>query len=511
MSIERRLKRDVFIYLILNNEHFEDLSNYTPTLEYYNIVKQLLNEEWKIRKEGIWFVAYNPRIKLPQQGWKIHISGTILNAEKILKTVVPLLMKEKTVFKFICDSKILGFVNSKNYNRASSGKFITIYPNDEIIFKSLIEKIYILTREFSGPYIFSDKNYRDSKSVFYRYGGFQFKYLINIFGEKIPVISTPSGNLIPDERLPYFFIPEGIKDPFEEAVEKNEEIPEKVEKLKITLNQHYLIEEAIMFSNKGGVYKAKDLRNNNQMIIKEARPLVDLDYNGNDAINILKKEFRVLNKMQETGFVPKVIDLFQEWEHWFLVMEYIDGVILSNYRAVEGIGLILRKNWSYDIIKDFYEKMSKIIEQLVRAISFFHNNGIIIGDVSPNNIIINMETLRIKFIDFEGAYLSEDKYYNYFYPIFTSGFASPEKLRGQTPSYEDDYYALGSLIYSLILPVNETFKFDESLKDRFLKEILTDTGLPHVIQNIILGLMNKDKAKRLAPDKIIHILENAKI
>lgn len=222
MSIERRLKRDIFSYLLLSNEYFEDLGVYKPTNEFYEIVEKLLDSSWKIDKESIWFVARNPvhKNKLPLQGWKIHISGTILNGKEILETLTPLFIAEKVVFKFVCDGKILQYINSKNYNRSGAGKFIAIYPYSEGHFKDLIEKIYLLTKKFSGPYILSDKPYKDSECVFYRYGGYQLKYLINIFGEKIPQMLSNTGDLIPDERLPYFVLPKWVKDPFENESKK---------------------------------------------------------------------------------------------------------------------------------------------------------------------------------------------------------------------------------------------------------------------------------------------------
>ncbi|MEO0185145.1 MAG: class III lanthionine synthetase LanKC, partial [candidate division WOR-3 bacterium] len=506
MSIERRLKRDVFAYLFLNNEFFENLGNYEPNLEYYKFVKNLLNDTWRIEKKDIWFVVYPYKCELPPQGWKIHISGTILNAIEILRTVVPFLTKEKAAFKFLCDSKILYFVNSKNYNRAGTGKFITIYPKNEIDFKYLIEALYSLTKKFVGPYILSDKRYKDSRCIFYRYGGYIHKWTMNVFGEKVPAIISPSGELIPDERLPYFYIPKWVNDPFEKEISKDD-----TSKNELVLNTHYLIEKAIIFSNKGGVYKGKDLRNDNPVIIKEARPLVDLDHEANDAITVLEKEFKVLKKMDKTEFVPKPIDYFREWEHCFLVEEYIDGIPLTNYRAVEGIGLILRKNWSKDTIADFYEKICKITEQIIHAMLSFHKNGIIIGDVSPGNILINTDTLKIKFIDFEGACFVRNNDGSDSFPIFTSGFASPQRIKGEPPIFEDDYYALGALIYSMILPVNEIFKYDKFSINRFLNEFLKDTGLPTSIQTAVFGLMNENPSERLRPEQIIPILKTKKV
>jgi len=80
---------------------------------------------------------------------------------------------------------------------------------------------------------------------------------------------------------------------------------------KLILNGHYLIYEALLFSNKGGVYKGEDLTTGASVIIKEARPFVDVSLLGNDAVTVLKKEFKILKKMANTGLAPKPIDFFK--------------------------------------------------------------------------------------------------------------------------------------------------------------------------------------------------------
>ena len=80
-------------------------------------------------------------------------------------------------------------MNSKRWARQGAGKFITIYPFDEDQFVSVIEQLHQATRQFEGPYILSDRRYKDSKVVFYRYGGMSPFKVLNIKGEKVPCCS----------------------------------------------------------------------------------------------------------------------------------------------------------------------------------------------------------------------------------------------------------------------------------------------------------------------------------
>ncbi|MDZ7344133.1 MAG: mercuric reductase, partial [candidate division KSB1 bacterium] len=138
------------------------------------LVKGLLPDGWQFSRKGTWYVCNPPDDRfnhLPMQGWKIHVSSSINNAGDILRAIVPILARDNINFKFALDLRILALMNSKGWARQGAGKFITIYPLDEMQFKSLIEELYQATRDFQGLYILSDRRYKDSRVIFYRSGG----------------------------------------------------------------------------------------------------------------------------------------------------------------------------------------------------------------------------------------------------------------------------------------------------------------------------------------------------
>jgi len=161
------------IYRVLNRDYHESLDFYAPRLaDFHELVFSKLPPEWDIKRRGIWFQCSSAQNILPDQGWKIHVSATRANAREILDRVSTLLFEAGDVdFKFALDIPTLYLLNGKNWPRAASGKFITIYPGSNGRFLELIEQIYAATREFQGPYVLSDHRYKDSHVVFYRYGG----------------------------------------------------------------------------------------------------------------------------------------------------------------------------------------------------------------------------------------------------------------------------------------------------------------------------------------------------
>jgi serine/threonine protein kinase len=488
IRIDRRLDRDMFWLFMRDAEFFEQtINSSSESHEYKDILTNLIPLNWEIGKHDIFLCASPTGVELPLQGFKIHVSATSVTAMEVLRRVIPVCVDHRAPFKAIADPLMLEMMTSKNCARGASGKFMTIYPSNLEHFTAIIEALDRATAGLAGPYILSDKRYRDNKVLFYRYGGFAPRKLINVFGEKVPVISTTGGRLVPDDRTPYFQLPADIRDPFESETQKSQ--------AQVRLNGRYLVQAALVHSNTGGVYKALDEKTGRIVIIKEARPLINVTRNGNhDAIGMLQKESRVLERLGDTGYTPQLIDYFQEWEHFFLVEELVEGIPLSSYRARKEAALIFRRNYTEQDVKQFCSRIACITASLIRALEAFHSRGVVMGDVSPYNIIIQPDTLSLKVIDFETAHLlheaeSPDML------LFTPGFVSPSRQNGARLTPQDDFYSLGSVIYSLIIPVQQLFVLSSASTDLFIDEISRDFRLPSSIKELILALFDGDASR----------------
>ncbi|MEO0255524.1 MAG: class III lanthionine synthetase LanKC [candidate division WOR-3 bacterium] len=475
-----RSKRHVikYLYTLLSDKFYEPFENmYSPSNEFLNIIMQILNnkkENWKIIRDGLWFHVFPLNSEIMTQGWKIHISSTINNAERILAKVAKILIDKKIPFKFALDKTILSMMNFKDWQRSASGKFITIYPNENE-FKEIIEILYSELKEEEGPYILSDRRYKDCKVLYYRYGGFKRITFVDIMGMKEYMIVSPNGEYIKDERLPYFNLPPWVKDPFPLEDKEPNELALK--------NGQYLIEKALHFSNTGGVYLAKDRNSNKYVVIKEARPYTCKDNLGNDAVTLLHKEYEILKILKDTNIAPKPIELFQEWEHTFLVMEYIRE---KNLRELffSKFHPILKLNFNSRESKEFYKIYKKVFLNFLDALEIIHSKGIILGDISPYNVIVNPKNYKVKFIDFEGAIRKGiDKPFL----LFTPGF---RKVDRNFFSFNADFYSMGALMFYFLFPINVFSDLRKDLYDNVLKMILKDLGWSKRIYNCINILIN---------------------
>lgn len=494
---DRRCKmfdeQEVYPYLIGHPEYYESLDRYRPRSEtYIRTVKRHLPDDWEIQPSGIWLNARPPSVELPRQGFKIHVSAIPRYGVRTLNRVLPVIRNHNVPFKCLIDPYIHEFSHNKQYSRPQSGKFITIYPRNMEEFRNLLEALHRKTRDLDGPYILSDFRYPGSRVLFYRYGSFTRTLMeLQVDGSFRPVIQAPDGRYVPDRRNPYPEHPEWIEDPFNQ----NLNLPDDV-----ILHGRYYITEAIQNANSGGVYRAIDQKTGRQVIIKEARPHIG-GYRRHpwDSVALLMHEYRVLQKLKDTGWTPKPIDCFRDWEHFFIVESEVPGVPLRQYRSSILVSPLLKPGCTTRDVEHFIEILKTIYEQARSAIESFHERGILIGDLSPANIMVDPDSLRIHFIDFEGAYDPEDPV---FIPVVTPGYASRSRYHRFKPRPEDDWFALAMILYGMILPVQSFFTLYPSARARFLNEIIHDYGFPSFIKKWIYTHLHGHSRVSISADSL---------
>jgi len=473
------------LYTRFHKENYESPDYYRPIGdELLTIARVLIPLDWKTYTQNVWFqVRPKEDIFLPPHGWKIHISATPQNGEEVLRKVIPICVNKKLAFKFLIDKNAIFIMNGKLQSRGSSGKFITIYPLNYQHFLEIIEELHSELKGFEGPHILSDRPYKDSKVVFYRYGGFKGIRQTNVLGERSYKIMSPEGKLIDDPRVPYWNPPYWVTD----TLYKEEETPNTELTLK---NGRYQIEKAIQLSNTGGVYLALDLQNSNKVIIKEARPGTGTDKYGNDAVEKLKREFRIFKKLHGIGMTPEPIDLFQQWTHTFMVEEYINGDHLGRFMASNTpFGLI---NLDENSRLGYINIIKKIWGSLAEGIAKIHEMGIVIGDISMSNIIVeDAENGKVRMIDFEGAWeIGKDSPPN----VKTPGFSSDKSQ--EEYGKENDIFALGAIMLGTLLSINNVFDVESSLKNVFIDSLGHDLGIPNSILKLIKQSMSDNPNER---------------
>ena len=417
--------------------------------------------------EQFWCIYELPN--LPLQGFKIHISSSYETAERTLEIVSRLCYENKVSFKFIKDKKSLFWMYSKNGDRISAGKFIVIYPKDNREFLSLLNILYdSLKNEPEGPYILTDKRFKNS-NIYYRYGA--FKYITNSNGDYF--LKDPNGDLILDERKPFFTLPEFIKLPKE--LENEELVTNEETKLDL-----YNIDEAIKFSNSGGIYIATEISNGKKYIIKEARPFLGIDREGKYVVDRLKSEANSLITLKALDNVVDFIDYFKLVNNEFLVLEFISGISLGDWVS-ENYPLKFNENTD-----NYFKKCFEIIKTLKDTLNKIHESNIAICDLKPENIMIG-ENFQITIIDFETASSVNDNRKN---SMRTRGF-SHNKVE---IAKDKDFYSLNRIFHFLLLPLNGSiFDLDKQINSKHCYWIYNTFGEENykIFYDFQLSIKNK--------------------
>ncbi|PNS08856.1 class III lanthionine synthetase LanKC [Solilutibacter silvestris] len=464
------------LHTLADKNFFEDIANIEYNSKFQDVLLENLPAEWTTSISGVWLAAHPPERKLRPHGFKIHLSAKATHAEDVIRAGSRICFEQGISFKIARDPLMLSVMNSKHYPRGNAGKLMTIYPQDEEQFLIIAPLLHDATQNFEGPYILSDKRYTQTGVVYYRYGEIVSHTKLTISGTRQSELYAPDGSTYKEDRLPYYKLPPWVTEPFPDSHDGSSSEGSGL------VGGRYKVIKALTFSNGGGIYLATDtICNDRKVVLKEARPHAAqfrLDTGDLDASMLLRHEFDVLSRLISINGVIDVYDIIQDWEHTFLVEQYFEGVPFTRFRARSDINLLPFER-DEEKAKNFCTKISKIALQAIEILDEIHRHDVVVGDLSPGNLLIDPNTLEITLIDFEGASVVGGTIPKTFTSMWaTSGFRDKSKAEHQDVSQKDDWYALGMIVFSAILPIQSLFDFDASNVEQFLEELSSSAGLP---------------------------------
>ncbi|MFL6212340.1 MAG: protein kinase domain-containing protein [Blastocatellia bacterium] len=375
----------------------------------------------------------------PPQGWKLHISATILNAAAVFKACAPYLRSRNILFKAARTIDILGKLNSGIiYGFSQVGKFITVYPQTTALALKVAADLHELTREFQAPPVPYDLPYRPNSLIHYRYGGFQMIEVELAGGQRSTAIRDPAGKLWTDKREPGTAVPVWVQNPFEVFAEEAD--PSS------PLCTQFLTYDALSQRGKGGVYLAIDLRRipARKCVLKEGRRLGEVSIDGRDGRDFVAYEEGVLKALSACGLpVPEVLASFDVAGHRYLALEYIEGDNLMEICSHPRRKLPLATA----------DALAARIAELVARV---HEAGWVWRDCKPLNFITSSAG-EVRPLDFEGAVRVNE-------PTSiiwgTRGYTPPELKHGPVTgtNLPEDLYALGATLHQLytsLVPIEQ--------------------------------------------------------
>ena len=185
------------------------------------------------------------------------------------------------------------------------------------------------------------------------------------------------------------------------------------------------------------------------------------------------------------------MDLFESSNHYYIVLEYMQGKDLFDYIAKR----------SYQLPE---ERAKVVIFQVLQGVRYLHRFGIVHRDLKLENIMMSNATDRAvpKIVDF-GLSKIIGPNETATEPFGTLGYVAPEVLKKQPYSYSCDMWGIGCILYALI---SGSLPFDHNNQKELMRMTMDDTlkfdlpiwdNISSQCKNLITDLLKKNSSQRI--------------
>lgn len=190
---------------------------------------------------------------------------------------------------------------------------------------------------------------------------------------------------------------------------------------------------------------------------------------------------------------PNIVEIYDVGEykgHHYIVMEYCPGKTLK--KMIKDRGPLLK------------EEAVDIMKQLVSATAEAHRRGIIHRDIKPQNVMVTADG-SVKMLDFGIALAKGSIQLTQANNVMGSvHYLAPELAKGQPASPQSDIYALGVVLYEMLVG-DVPFKADSAVQVA-LKQMHDDIPsvreqnptVPQALENVVIRATAKDPRQRYA-------------
>ncbi|MFF3276349.1 class III lanthionine synthetase LanKC [Streptomyces chrestomyceticus] len=444
-------------YIVADAHWYEPLERCNDATSRFSLTERELPVDWNRNQHGVWEV-YTPvrGPRLPEQGWKIHISATPDTAEETIEQTWTVCRQLNLAWKFLRSRRVTTVLNSKYAHRAASGKVVTVYPRDTDELHTALTALEAVLGGRPGPYVLSDHRWNKGP-VSVRYGAFALMWCELPDGTRVPALRDPQGTAVPDRRRPAFTVPEWADTPDFIAAS----LAAAAEDAAATLNG-YTVLKALHFSNGGGVYLAK-APDGTDVVLKEARPHAGLDAGGADAVDRLRNEWSALEAVSHMPFVPRPVEYFTAWEHHYLAMEYVEGESLSAW--VSRNYPLTRHAPDERARAEYTAQAVDRLEQVEAAVEALHTAGLALGDLHLSNVLIRNDG-TVALVDFEIAAAVDTERTAV---LGAPGFIDPSL----TNTSASDLYSLGCCQLAAFIPLTSLLRRTPTVVGALIEMVTT--------------------------------------
>jgi len=231
------------------------------------------------------------------------------------------------------------------------------------------------------------------------------------------------------------------------------------------------------------IYLAQDIRLDRPVAVKVL--FAGLAHNP-AFVERFRREARSAARLNHPHIV-KVYDSGQDGNIYFIIMEYLEGMSLSE---------VLRREGSLNV-----ETSVKITEDVAEALAEAHKQGVIHRDIKPGNIIF-VPSAGLKVADFGIARAISGSISDLTQAgtvMGTATYFSPEQAKGEAVDYRTDLYSLGVVMFEMMAG-KPPFQGDSPISVAYqhvqagppaLSDV-TNGAVPVVLSNVVAKLLSKN-------------------
>ncbi len=246
-----------------------------------------------------------------------------------------------------------------------------------------------------------------------------------------------------------------------------------------TLAGKYKILEKIGSGGMAVVYRGEHTYLKKPVAIKVMLP----SFSGNkELVERFFQEAETASKLDHPNIV-KIFDFGDEDGFLYLVMQYIQGDTLESILSFRG--------------KLTVKEALSITLQVLSALDYAHEKGLVHRDIKPANIMLNSEG-KAFILDFGIAILAQDKRITKTrVAAGTPEYMAPEQFRGKADR-RSDIYSVGAVLYEMLTgktPFGDAKDVYE-LQYKILREPVPPTGISDKIDKILENAMSKLPSQR---------------
>jgi len=199
----------------------------------------------------------------------------------------------------------------------------------------------------------------------------------------------------------------------------------------------YRIQALLGTGAMGEVYRAHDPVIDRLVAIKVLRPELIAGSGSEQLLDRFRREARAAGRR----FHPNIVAIWDFGDDNgipFLAMEFVDGRSLQE---------IIRASGAFEPSQSV-----AIITQVLSALGFAHENGIVHRDIKPSNIMV-LQNGDVKVADFGIARIDSSEFTIVGDLLGTPAYMAPEQLTGGPVDHRTDLFAVGVIFFEMLTGV----------------------------------------------------------